>query len=200
MENVLYVPGLQKTFLSISGLKEKGFRVAFVDGQVLMWLRGNNIDDAIIIGIYEDGLYKLKGKADQALVHSTINPCELWHRRFAHIHYKAFPIVSKMVKGLPEIQVFHDGVCKGCAQGKNVKTPFPSSDSKEKGVSDLIHSIVCGPMLATSLNGYVYYVSFIDDFSRKTWIYFLKNKDEFFSKFKEFKAFVENLSERKIKV
>jgi hypothetical protein len=81
----------------------------------------------------------LKGKADQALVHRFINPCELYHRRFAHIHYKALPIVRKMVKGLPEIQVFHDGVCKGCAQGKNVKKPFPSSDSKAKEFMDLIH-------------------------------------------------------------
>ena len=49
------------------------------------------------------------------------------------------------------------------------------------------------------LSGYVYYVSFIDDFSRKTWIYFLKNKDEVFSKFKEFKALFENHTEKKIK-
>jgi hypothetical protein len=146
MENVLYVPGLQKNLLSILGLEEIGFRVAFIDGQVIMWSRGNNIDDAIIIGIHGDGLYKLKGKADQALVHSTINPCEPWHRRFTHIHYKELLIVSKMVKGLLEIQVFHDGVCKGCAQGKNVKKPFPSSDSKAKRVLDLIHSNVCGPM------------------------------------------------------
>jgi transposase InsO family protein len=55
-------------------------------------------------------------------------------------------------------------------------------------------------MSSTSVSGYVYYVSFIDDYSRKTWIFFLKNKDEVFSKFKEFKALVENLSERKIKV
>jgi transposase InsO family protein len=55
-------------------------------------------------------------------------------------------------------------------------------------------------MSATSLSGYVNYVSFIDDFSRKTWIYFLKNKDEVFSRFKEFKARVENISEIKIKV
>ena len=46
----------------------------------------------------------------------------------------------------------------------------------------------------------VYYVSFIDDYSRKTWIYFLKSKNEVFSKFKEFKALVENLSEKKIKI
>ena len=63
-----------------------------------------------------------------------------------------------------------------------------------------MHSDVCGPMTATSLSEYVYYVSFIDDFSHKTWIYFLKGKNEVFSKFKEFKALVENLSEKKIKI
>ena len=49
------------------------------------------------------------------------------------------------------------------------------------------------------LSGYVYYVSFIDDFSRKTWIYFMKNKDELFSKFKEFNALIENHTKKKIK-
>jgi transposase InsO family protein len=46
----------------------------------------------------------------------------------------------------------------------------------------------------------VYYVSFIDDFSRKTWIYFLRNKSEVFERFKEFKALVENQTEKTIKV
>jgi hypothetical protein len=55
-------------------------------------------------------------------------------------------------------------------------------------------------MPSTSLRGYVYYVSFIDDYSRKIWVYFLKSKDEVLGKFKEFKALVENLSERKIKI
>jgi transposase InsO family protein len=57
-----------------------------------------------------------------------------------------------------------------------------------------------GLMTATSLSRYVYYVSFIDDYSCKTWIYFLKGKNEVFNKFKEFKALVENLFEKKIKV
>jgi transposase InsO family protein len=65
---------------------------------------------------------------------------------------------------------------------------------------ELIHLDVCGPMPSTSLSGYVYYVSFIDDYSCKTWVYFLKSKDEVLGKFKEFKALVENLSERKIKI
>jgi hypothetical protein len=78
--------------------------------------------------------------------------------------------------------------------------PFSKEDSKAEGVLELIHSEVCGPMPSSSISGYVYYVSFIDDYSRKTWIYFLKSKDEVFSKFKEFKALIENLSERKIKI
>jgi transposase InsO family protein len=65
---------------------------------------------------------------------------------------------------------------------------------------ELIHSKVCDPMPSTSLSGYVYYASFTDDYSHKTWVYFLKSKDEVLGKFKEFKALVENLSERKIKI
>ena len=52
----------------------------------------------------------------------------------------------------------------------------------------------------TSLRGYLYYVSFIDDYSRETWIYLLKGKYEVFGKFKEFKVLVENLSKKKIKI
>ena len=171
-----------------------------MDGQVLMWLKEKTIDDAIVIGVEEGGLYKLKGSSDQALLHSTIDPCELWNRRFAHLHYRALLTVSKAVIGILELQANHESVCKGCAQGKNVKSPFPSSDNKAKGILDIVHLDVCGPMTATSLSRYVYYVSFIDDYSRKTWIYFLKGKNEVFNKFKEFKALVENLFEKKIKI
>jgi transposase InsO family protein len=91
-------------------------------------------------------------------------------------------------------------VCNGCAQGKNIKNPFPKRDSKAKGVLELTHSDVCGPMPSSSISGYVYYAYFIDDYSRKTWVYFLKSKDEVFNKFKEFKALIENLSEIKINI
>ena len=87
-------------------------------------------------------------------------------------------MASKEVSGLPDIQAKHEGICKGCVQGKNSKKTFPSSESKAKGILEIVHSDVCGPMSSSSLSGYVYYVSFIDDFSRKTWIYFLKEKSE----------------------
>jgi hypothetical protein len=59
---------------------------------------------------------------------------------------------------------------------------------------------VFGPVLVLSLGKYMYYVSFIDDFSRNTWIYFLRNKSEVFDKFKDIKALVENQTKKKIKV
>ena len=110
------------------------------------------------------------------------------------MHYRALPIARKVVEGILEIQGKHDGVCKGCAKGKNTKKAFPSSESKAKGILEIIQSDVCGPMSSNSLSRYAYYVSFIDDFSRNTWVYFMKNKDEVFSKFKEFKALIENHS------
>ena len=59
-------------------------------------------------------MYKLKGHPEQALVHDIVEPSELWHRRLAHVHYRALPIARKVVEGLPEFQAKHDGVCKGC--------------------------------------------------------------------------------------
>jgi hypothetical protein len=178
MKDVLYVLGLTKNLLSISTLENKGFRVAFIDGEVLMWAKGKTMEEAIVIGKEEGDLYKLNGHSEAAMTHAIENPCELWHRRLAQINYKALPYVCKAVTGLPELKVDHEGVCNECAQGKNFKNPFPKRDSKAKGVLELIHSDVCGPMPSSSISGYVYYVSFIDDYSRKTWVYFLKSKDE----------------------
>ena len=58
MKEVFFVPGLKKNILSISALDGKGMRVAFIDGQVIMWPKGKTIDDAIVIGEREGGLYK----------------------------------------------------------------------------------------------------------------------------------------------
>ena len=104
IKEILFVPRLKKNLLSISKLYAKGMQVAFIDGQVIMWPRGKTIDDAVVIGEQEGGLYKLKGHPEQALFHDTVEPSELWHRKLAHVHYRALPIASKAVEGLPEFQ------------------------------------------------------------------------------------------------
>ena len=66
------------------------------------------------------------------MVHELVDPNELFHRRLARVHYRALPLARKVVEGLPEIQTKNEGVCKGCAKGKNTKKTFPGSESKEK--------------------------------------------------------------------
>jgi hypothetical protein len=199
LSNVLYVPGLEKNLVSISCLEDEGNKIAFVDGEVLSWSRDSNIENARVIGTHEGRLYRLLECNDEALIHDEVNPSELWHRRYAHLNYQALPFLEKMVEGIPELQSTHEGICRGCALGKNVKKPFSSSNNRSKEILDLTDLDVCGPMLVKSLGGSLYYVIFIDYYSRKTWLYLLKTKDEVFNKFQEFKAEIENLTSKKIK-
>jgi len=88
LKNILFVRGLHKVFLSISSLEDKRDRVGFIDGKVVVWGKGSSIDQAKVIGIREGRLYRLIYPINQALVHTEISPCELWHRRFGHLHFQ----------------------------------------------------------------------------------------------------------------
>ena len=83
-------------------------------------------------------------------------------------------MLRDMVTGLPEFNMEHNDVCRGCGLGKYTETALSSSDSRLAGVLDLIHFDLCGPMSSVSLRGFEYYATFIDDYSRKTYIYFLR--------------------------
>ena len=63
-----------------------------------MWPIGKTIEDATIIGEEDEGFYKMKGQPEQALVHESIEPSELWHRRLAHVHYRHYHLQGKMLK------------------------------------------------------------------------------------------------------
>lgn len=107
--------------------------------------------------------------------------------------------MEKLVSGIPKVQAQHDGVFPGCASGKMTRGPFPSSENKTIDILHLIHSDICGLMHVHSISGYLYYITFINEFSRKTWIYYLKHKDEALETFKELKALVESQIGKKIK-
>jgi hypothetical protein len=85
--------------------------------------------------------------------------------------------MREITTGLPELNIEQQGVCRGCILGKHAKDTFLRNEHRSKDILDLVHSNVCGPMLVALILGSMYYVSFIDDFSCKTWIYFLKIRD-----------------------
>ena len=80
-----------------------------------MWSKGKKLKDVVFIGEEEGGWHKCKGHLETTLVHDTTRSSELWHKRIAHINYKEFPYVSKVVTGLPDLKIEHEGTYKGCA-------------------------------------------------------------------------------------
>ncbi|GBN59582.1 Retrovirus-related Pol polyprotein from transposon TNT 1-94 [Araneus ventricosus] len=90
--------------------------------------------------------------------------------------------------------------CKVCIQGKQTATPF-SKEPKNRSsqLLSVIHSDLCGPMRVESIGRSFYFATFIDDCSRFVQVYFLRSKDEVKSAFLEFKAYIENKLNCKIK-
>ena len=144
-----------------------------------MW--NKNFKYAFTLGFRVDRLYQVEGSPLGAMSCETSLQSELFHRRFAHLHYKALLDVRQMVTTMLKFKVEHEGVCPESAEGKLTRVPFPSCNSKTTDILQLIHSDISGMMPINSLGGYLYYLTFMDDYFRKTWIYFLKKKDEVFT-------------------
>lgn len=89
--------------------------------------------------------------------------------------------------------------CIVCCEGKQSRLPFGHAGSRSSELLGIIYSDVCGPMENASIGGSRYFILFIDDYSRMTYIYFMKQKSEAFQYFQDYKAKVENQSNRKIK-
>ena len=86
--------------------------------------------------------------------------------------------------------------CEECVLSKHVRTSFPKkAQYSAKKPLKLIHIDICGPITPKSFSGKRYFITFIDDFSQKTWVYFLKEKSEAFEVLKKFKVMVEKKTE-----
>ena len=127
---------------------------------------------------------------------------KLWHERYGHLNYRYLQTLSKesMVEWIFTIK-FSNNKCKGCVVGKYVERRYEKG--KERRVVqflDLIHSDLIRPIPTPSYGNSRYVLTFIDDFSRYCWVYFLKLKSEVFETFKVYKDLVENACENTIKI
>ena len=105
-----------------------------------------------------------------------------------------------MVEGLPVIKATF-GICKGCVVGKHLEHKFDQGkESQSSCILGPIHFDISGPIPITSMNGSRYVLTFIDDFSRYTWVPFIKKKLKVLEKIIELKALIENASGQRIKI
>ena len=110
---------------------------------------------------------------------------DLWHARFGHVHHRGLTYLynKEIVIGMPKLQqlTHHHEVCEGCALGQLHRLHFKKDgkgDVKARRVLQIVHSDVCGPMNVTTHRGARYFVTFIDDHSRFTWLFLMKNKSK----------------------
>jgi transposase InsO family protein len=121
----------------------------------------------------------------------------MWHQKLGHMSEKGLKVLSdqKLLPGLTKVTL---PFCEHCVTSKQHRLKFGTSTTKSKCILDLIHSDVWQAPVV-SLGGARYFVSFIDDFSRRCWVYPIRRKADVFAVFKTFKARVELESEKKIK-
>nr|GEZ99969.1 retrovirus-related Pol polyprotein from transposon TNT 1-94 [Tanacetum cinerariifolium] len=112
---------------------------------------------------------------------ATSSQAWLWHRRLSHLNFDTINLLSKndIVVGLPKMKFVKDHLCSPCELGKAKRKSFhfkltPSSKRRLQ----LLHMDLCSPMRVASMNGKRYVFVIVDDYSRYTWTYFLRSKDE----------------------
>ncbi|GKF41747.1 retrovirus-related pol polyprotein from transposon TNT 1-94 [Tanacetum coccineum] len=104
-----------------------------------------------------------------------------WHRRLSHLNFGAINYLARhgLVQGLLKLKFEKDHLCSACAMGKSKKKRNkPKSEDTNQEKLYLLHMDLCGPMRVASVNGKKYILIIIDDYSRFTWVKFLRSKDE----------------------
>ncbi|KAE8721509.1 hypothetical protein F3Y22_tig00015910pilonHSYRG00102 [Hibiscus syriacus] len=200
LSGVRHILDLKKNLISLGTLHKNGFiPKADEDRETIRIVKGAL---TVMKGKMTAGnIYRLLGSTVAGGVHS-VESCDdttkLWHMRLAHLSERGMAELHKrnLLHGVKSCKL---DFCKYCVLGKQTKVHFKTAKHTTQGILDYVHSDVWGPSTTSSLGGSRYYVTFIDDFSRKVWVYFLKQKSEVFEKFKLWKAEVENQTGRKIK-
>ncbi|XP_059650710.1 putative ion channel POLLUX-like 2 isoform X3 [Cornus florida] len=156
-------------------------------------------------GCEVDGLYLLDAplspQAHSAsfsnIVSSNKPQLMRWHTSLGHI---SFGYLKHLFPSLFCNVAVSDLSCRTCHMVKHVRSNYPTSGNKSALTPfDLVHSDVWGPCPVTSCLEYRYFVLFIDDHSRVTWVYLMKTKNEVYNIFKNFMTMVQTQYGRIIK-
>lgn len=201
INNVLCIPTLTTNLLSVSRMIANGNRVSFNKNGCYIYNAQN-----VCIGeaSLENDVYRLNiEKSSQVLAAIAQTSCNTWHRRLGHINMNDLEKMKRgAVEGVTyqEKQEINKSSCVVCCEGKQTRLPFSVSTSTSSKILEVVHTDLCGPMEKKSLGLARYYLLFVDDYSRMCFVYFLKEKNEVFKYFREFKTQVENQQSQKIKI
>lgn len=212
ISDTYYSPDLATNLISVSKMVKKGFSVLFDN-------RGCKIrtaDGELLLTVPEkDGLYILEqpefecasNENAQSYANAVKNKGKvkklsqyLWHSRLGHLNSKHMECLrdGEFTTGI-DFESSDLSECVTCVEGKHRRLPVPQrSDSRASKILELVHTDIA-VVNVVSNGGAKYAIIFVDDYSRKTFIYPMHRKADTFAKFKEFHVFVEKQTDQKLK-
>ncbi|GJY13113.1 retrovirus-related pol polyprotein from transposon TNT 1-94 [Tanacetum coccineum] len=184
ISRVYYVEGLGHNLFSVGQFCDSDLEVAFrkhtcfvrdLDGvDLIKGSRGTNLYTISVEDMMRSSPICLLSKASK-------NKSWLWHRRLNHLNFGTLNDLARkdLVRGLPRLKFEKDHLCSACQLGKSRKaTHKPKTINTIMEVLHTLHMDLCGPLRVQSINGKKYILVIVDDYSRFTWVKFLRSKDE----------------------
>lgn len=217
IRDILYVPELSRTLISVAQLTDHGYGIYFdksgveiissKSGEVAA--KGKRKENLFYLSEFGNttpksqsnfwSFFEAHANASYSITSSSQEDSFVWHARLGHLSYSTMQKLNQFVRGVPSLSSTN-AVCEACQQGKQHRDAFPKeADFRAKKVLELIHTDLCGPITPNSLGGSRFFMLIIDDYSRMTWVYLLKSKANTFTRFQEWCTEVENQVNHKVK-
>ncbi|KAL2630081.1 hypothetical protein R1flu_014767 [Riccia fluitans] len=189
LNDVSFTPGMCKNLISLRMLVEKGYKFN-LERNVLCVMTG---DKVILRGRHRRNPYVLEGSIVCGEAHVTASQgkmAQLWHWRLGHMSKKGMEVLHKqdLLSGLKSSKL---DFCEHYVFGKHKRSAFDIGIHCSIEVLEYVHSGMWDKSPVPSHCGKEYYVSFINDYSRYMWVYFLHHKSEVFAIFVKWRAQVE---------
>nr|GEW44722.1 retrovirus-related Pol polyprotein from transposon TNT 1-94 [Tanacetum cinerariifolium] len=181
---VYFVEGLGHNLFSVRQLCDSNLEVAFRRNACFV----RNLDRVDLLKgdrstyLYTINLHEMASASPICLMaRASSTKSWLWHQRLSHLNFDTINDLARndLVSGLLNFKYHKEHLCPSCEQGKRKRAshpPKPVPNSRER--LHLLHTDLCGPLRIASINGKRYVLVIVDDYSRYTWVYFLRSKDE----------------------
>ncbi|GJW77234.1 retrovirus-related pol polyprotein from transposon TNT 1-94 [Tanacetum coccineum] len=184
ISRVYYVEGLGRNLFSVGQFCDSNLEVAFQKNTCFI----RNLDGVdLLSGSKDINLYTislddmLKTSLVYLLSKASKTKSWLWHRRLSHLNFRNLNKLAKdgLARGIPKLKFKKDHLCLACVLGKSKKFSHQhkAKDSNQEKLY-LLHMDLCSTMHVESINRKKYILVIVDDYSRFTWVKFLRSKDE----------------------
>ncbi|GJZ31830.1 putative RNA-directed DNA polymerase [Tanacetum coccineum] len=200
--DVLVIPEYCVTLISVHKLaKDNKIFVAFDESRCYLLNQDLNLKNVLGIGNQCGGLYYLDSEGmncnkNDSFVKSCLSQHD-WHCRLGH---PADPVLSVLKPDLKIDNTKQTEYCETCQRAKQTRESFPLSDHTSSSLGDLVHLDLWGPYKVTSPEGFKYFLTVVDDYSRAVWLYLIKTKDEVSFYLTLFYNLIENQFNKRIKI